>query len=63
MKDLGEKGREESAVVDHKCVPEGQPAEVPACPSGTHLSFFIYLSTWRPEDKKEPLNSSSWSWW
>ena len=52
MKDLGEKGREESAVVDHKCVPEGQPAEVPACPSGTHLSFFIYLSTWRPEDKK-----------
>ena len=29
MEDLREKGREESAVVDHKCVPEGQPAEQP----------------------------------
>ena len=43
MKDLkSQKGSEESAVVDHKCVPDGQSAEM-ACPSDTHLSFFFYL--------------------
>ena len=30
----------------------GRATSRTACPSDTHLSFFIYLSTWRPEDKK-----------
>jgi hypothetical protein len=52
VKDLkSQKGSQESVVVDHKMC-AGWAISRMACPSDTHLSFFIYLSTWRPEDKK-----------
>ena len=35
-----------------RCWCAGRATSRTACPTGTHLSFFIYLSTRRPEDKK-----------